>query len=80
MGTKKEEVKMEEAEAPEQPQFSIEELAGQLGYAQKLIAILQTKLNDANGKLVQMEAQLQIANEDRENILKQVEPLGITPQ
>ena len=41
---------------------------------------MQGKLNDANGKLVQMEAQLQIANEDRENILKQVEPLGITPQ
>ena len=85
---KKEETKFEEAsqetpvqpQASEQPQFSMEELAGQLGYAQKLIAILQTKLNDANGKLVQMEAQLQIANEDRENILKQVEPLGITPQ
>jgi|TARA_B110000438_G_C15194321_1_gene385866 hypothetical protein len=57
-----------------------EQLQGQLNYAQKIINVLQGKLNDANGKLVQMEAQLQIANEDRENILKQVEPLGITPQ
>ena len=63
MAAKKEEVKMEEAETPVQPQFSIEELAGQLGYAQKLIAILQTKLNDANGVNIQLEAKLQMANE-----------------
>jgi len=66
---KKEETKFEEAsqeasqEAPVQPQFSMEELAGQLGYAQKLIAILQTKLNDANGVNIQLEAKLQMANE-----------------
>ncbi len=65
MGAKKEEVKMEEAETPEQPQFSIEELAGQLGYAQKLIAILQTKLNDANGVNIQLEAALQMATEKK---------------
>jgi chromosome segregation ATPase len=61
-------------------EVTAEQLQGQLNYAQKIINVLQGKLNDANGKLVQMEAQLQIANEDRENILKQVEPLGITPQ
>ena len=66
---KKEEVKMEETQtpeqpqAPEQPQFSMEELQGQLGYAQKLIAILQNKLNDANGVNIQLEAKLQMANE-----------------
>lgn len=65
MGAKKEEVKMEEAETPVQPQFSIEELAGQLGYAQKLIAILQTKLNDANGVNIQLEAKLQMATEKK---------------
>ena len=65
MGAKKEEVKMEEAETPEQPQFSMEELAGQLGYAQKLIAILQTKLNDANGVNIQLEAKLQMATEKK---------------
>ena len=65
MGAKKEEVKMEEAETPVQPQFSMEELAGQLGYAQKLIAILQTKLNDANGVNIQLEAKLQMATEKK---------------
>ena len=65
MGAKKEEVKIEEAETPVQPQFSIEELAGQLGYAQKLIAILQTKLNDANGVNIQLEAKLQMATEKK---------------
>lgn len=64
---KKEEVKMEETQVPEQPltqpQFSMEELTGQLSYAQKLIAILQNKLNDANGVNIQLEAKLQMANE-----------------
>jgi|TARA_B110000438_G_C15786122_1_gene638512 hypothetical protein len=70
---KKEETNFEEAsqetpvqpQASEQPQFSIEELAGQLGYAQKLIAILQTKLNDANGVNIQLEAKLQMATEKK---------------
>tara|TARA_B110000495_G_scaffold90008_1_gene77746 strand:+ start:2279 stop:2530 length:252 start_codon:yes stop_codon:yes gene_type:complete len=65
---------------PMDSEVTAEQLQGQLNYAQKIINVLQGKLNEANGKLVQLEAQLQIANEDRENILKQVEPLGITPQ
>lgn len=57
---KKEETKFEEAQ-----QLPVEELTGQLAYAQKLIAILQTKLNDANGVIIQLEAKLQMANEKR---------------
>ena len=59
---------------PEQPQV---DLQAQLNYAQKIINVLQSKVNEANGKLVQMEAQLLMANEDRENMLKQLEPMGI---
>ena len=59
---------------PEQPQV---DLQAQLNYAQKIINVLQGKVNEANGKLVQMEAQLLMANEDRENMLKQLEPMGI---
>ncbi len=58
----------------EQPQV---DLQAQLNYAQKIINVLQSKVNEANGKLVQMEAQLLMANEDRENMLKQLEPMGI---
>ena len=59
---------------PEQPQV---DLQAQLNYAQKIINVLQCKVNELNGKLVQMEAQLLMANEDRENMLKQLEPMGI---
>jgi hypothetical protein len=55
-------------------------LQNQLNYAQKLINVLQNKVNELNGKMVQIEAQLLLANEDKENILKQVETMGITPQ
>jgi len=61
------------------PSISIEKIQGQLDYAQKIINILQVKVNDANGVIVQLEARLQIANEDKENILKQVEKMGISP-
>ena len=44
-------------------QNPVEELTGQLNYAQKLIAILQQKLNDANGIVIQLEAKLQMAHE-----------------
>ena len=37
-------------------------------------------VNEANGVIVQLEARVQIAQEDKENILKQVEVMGITPQ
>ena len=59
---------------PEQPQV---DLQAQLNYAQKIIYVLQGKVNELNGKLVQMEAQLLMANEDKENMLKQLEPMGI---
>ena len=41
------------------------EQAGQIRYAQTLIKNLQQKLNDYNGIVVQLEAKLQIALEDR---------------
>ncbi len=67
MGKKKEE------------EMTEEKLKGQLNYAQKLINVLQTKLNDSNGTIVQLEAQIQIANEERESLLKQVKAVGIVP-
>ena len=51
-----------------------------MNYAQKLINILQNKLNEVNATSVQLEAQLILVNEDKENILKQVKEFGITPQ
>ena len=62
------------------PDVTKEQLQNQLNYAQKIINVLQGKVNDLNGKMVQLEAQLILANEDRENIMKQLEPMGITPQ
>lgn len=56
------------------------ELKNQLNYAQKLINILQNKVNELNATSVQLEARLMLVNEDKENILKQVEKYGITPQ
>jgi len=56
------------------------ELQNQLNYAQKLINILQNKVNELNATAVQLEAQLILVNEDKQNILKQVEGFGITPQ
>ena len=35
---------------------------------------------DANGVIVQLEARLLMAEEDKQNILKQIEPMGIAPQ
>ena len=55
-------------------------MQSQLNYAQKIINVLQGKVNEANGVIVQLEARLQIAAEDKENILKQLEPMGIAPQ
>jgi hypothetical protein len=67
MGKKKEE------------EMTEEKLKGQLNYAQKIINVLQTKLNESNGTIVQLEAQIQIANEERESLLKQVKEVGIVP-
>ena len=66
--------------APVDPEITVEQVQAQLNYAQKIINVLQTKVNEANGVIVQLEARLQIANEDKENILKQIEPMGISPQ
>lgn len=62
------------------PDITVEQVQSQLNYAQKIINVLQGKVNEANGVIVQLEARLQIANEDKDNILKQIEPMGITPQ
>ena len=48
-----------------------EQLQVQLNYAQKIITVLQNKVNDLNGKMVQIEAQLLCSNEDRETLIKQ---------
>ncbi len=66
--------------APVDPNVTIEQVQSQLNYAQKIINVLQGKVNEANGVNVQLEARLQIAAEDKENILKQIEPMGIAPQ
>ena len=66
--------------APVDPDVTIEQVQSQLNYAQKIINVLQGKVNEANGVIVQLEARLQIAAEDKENILKQIEPMGIAPQ
>ena len=66
--------------APVDPEITVEQVQSQLNYAQKIINVLQGKVNEANGVIVQLEARLQIANEDKENILKQIEPMGISPQ
>ncbi len=78
---KKEEKKEENKEEIkiDNPEVTKEQLQGQLNYAQKIINVLQVKVNEANGKLVQIEAQLELANEDRAHMLKQLEPMGITP-
>jgi glucose/arabinose dehydrogenase len=65
---------------PVDPAVTVEQVQAQLNYAQKIITILQQKVNEANGVIVQLEARVQIAQEDKENILKQVEVMGITPQ
>ena len=62
------------------PDVTIEQVQGQLNYAQKIINVLQGKVNDANGVIVQLEARLLMAEEDKQNILKQIEPMGIAPQ
>ena len=66
--------------APTDPNITVEQVQSQLNYAQKIINILQGKVNEANGIIVQLEARLQIAEEDKQNILKQIEVMGITPQ
>ena len=70
----KEEKKGEELKQEEKSNTDIQ---GQLNYAQKIINVLQAKVNELNGKMVQLEAQLMMANEDRENMLQQLEPMGI---
>ena len=83
----KEEVKEEKPKTtplakptPVDPDVTVEQVQAQLNYAQKIINVLQGKVNEANGVIVQLEARLQIAAEDKENILKQLEPMGIAPQ
>mgnify|MGYP001385991061 CR=1 FL=1 len=55
----------------------IKELQGQIRYAQTIIKNLQAKTNDYNGIVVQLEAKLQIALEDRAGIEAQLKEYGI---
>jgi hypothetical protein len=74
----KEEKKLILGTPQDNPEVTKEQLSAQLNYAQKLINILQGKVNDLTGKMVQIEAQLLMAKEDKESMLKQLEPVGIT--
>jgi len=53
------------------------ELQGQVRYAQTIIRNLQTKVNEFNGIVVQLEAKLQLALEDRAGIEAQLKDMGI---
>lgn len=55
----------------------IKELQGQIRYAQTIIKNLQAKTNDYNGIVVQLEAKLQLALEDRAGIEAQLKEYGI---
>tara|TARA_B100000686_G_scaffold324411_1_gene380067 strand:- start:133 stop:375 length:243 start_codon:yes stop_codon:yes gene_type:complete len=50
----------------EEETWSKEQYEEQLKYAQKLLQVLQTKLNEANGINIQLEAKLQLATEAKE--------------
>ena len=74
----------ETAAVPEQKKFEdmtdpekVIELQGQVRYAQTIIRNLQTKVNDFNGIVVQLEAKLQLALEDRAGIEAQLKDMGI---
>ena len=51
----------------------ITDLNQKLKYAQKLITNLQTRLNESNGVGIQLEAKLQLAEEDYNEALKKLE-------
>ncbi len=51
----------------------ITDLNQKLKYAQKLITNLQTRLNEANGVSIQLEAKLQLAEEDYNEVMKKLE-------
>ena len=53
------------------------ELQGQVRYAQTLIKNLQSKTNDYSGIVVQLEAKLQLALEDKAGIESQLKDMGI---
>jgi hypothetical protein len=55
----------------------VKELQGQIRYAQTLIKNLQSKTNDYSGIVVQLEAKLQLALEDRAGIEAQLKDMGI---
>ena len=73
---------MSEATAPKKfedmtdPEKVIE-LTGQVRYAQTIIKNLQAKTNDYNGIIVQLEAKLQLALEDKAGIEAQLKNMGI---
>ena len=48
--------------------WSKEQYEAQIKYAQKLLQVLQTKLNEANGVNIQLEAKLQLAQEKNKEV------------
>jgi len=72
-----EEAKVEEEISAEE---QVIQLTGKLKYAQKLITNLQTKLNEQLGIIIQLEAKLQLAEEDHQGITKQLEEYGLNAQ
>jgi len=67
------EKKFEDMTDPEK----VVELQGQVRYAQTLIKNLQEKLNGLNGIIIQLEAKLQLALEDRAGIEAQLKDMGV---
>tara|TARA_B110000495_G_scaffold13209_1_gene9486 strand:- start:3267 stop:3533 length:267 start_codon:yes stop_codon:yes gene_type:complete len=55
----------------------INDLTSKLKYAQKLINNMQNKLNESTGIAIQLEAKLQLAEEDHIGIKKQLEVYGM---
>ena len=55
----------------------INDLNQKLKYAQKLINNLQVKLNESNGVAIQLEAKLQLAEEDHQGMQAQLKDFGL---
>lgn len=66
-----------EALSPEEKDQKLADQNGQIRYAQTLIKNLQEKLNGLNGIIVQLEAKLQLAEEDKASVLEQLAQYNI---
>ena len=56
----------------------LKELEGQLKYAQKLINVVQSKLNESNSLIIQLTAKLELSEEDKIGMMEQLKEMGIT--